>query len=248
MKFHAFIIFAALLCLPAGRASEASPTVESILAKHAAAMGGQAAIKKTKTRVIRADLTLFGTAASWTLWNKAPDQQLSELKTGSFGELKEGCDGRTAWVKDASGLTGKAGGLRKKAGSELARALRDAHLHRDIELKRLFPNLAYKGTEKTGGSEMQVLESRSENSTDRFYFDAKTGLLTHQQSEFDTPQGRAIADYRLSDFRAVNGIKYPYQNIITIKTGGQEIELRIKVREVQYDVEIDDQKFAPPEA
>src|SRR5207245_4527818 len=116
-----------------------------------------------------------------------------------------------------------------------------------LNLKKLYPDLAYKGTDKVDGAEARVLESRpSSTSKERFSFNANSGLLVRQESELEGPQGKLIASVRLDDFRAVEGVKYPFDLKFKINSGGQDFEFAIKVKEVKHNVTIEEAKFAKP--
>ena len=222
------------------RAADTKPTVDSILDKYVEASGGRVAMEKVRSRTISGGIDIAGSTADWVLSAKTPNKQLSELTSSTLGAVTEGFDGTVAWSKNQAGM-------RIKEGEELAKTKRDADFHRALNLKKLYPDLAYKGTDKVDGAEAQVLESRpSSTSKERFSFSANSGLLVRQESELEGPQGKLIASVRLDDFRAVEGVKYPFDLKFKINSGGQDFEFAIKVKEVKHNVTIEDAKFAKP--
>lgn len=239
------IVSTLLLCLvliPAARAAETQPTVDSILTKFVAASGGKAAMEKIKTRTLKADLEIMGSSSAWVLSAKAPNRQRSEFVFPGLGEIIDGFDGKIAWTKNQSGI-------RVKEGDELAKTRRDADFYRALNLKTLYPGLAYKGSEPVDGEEVYVLESKpSATSKERFSFSAKSGLLLRQASEFESAQGKISMNIRLRDFRFFEGINYPYHLQFKLDAGGQEIEFVIKVKEVKHNMTIEDAKFTKPAA
>jgi len=229
----------ATLASPASAAADGQ-TVDSILDRYVEASGGKAALEKIKSRAVKGDIDLLGTTSDWQMSAKAPNKQLSELNSATLGVITDGFDGTVAWSKNQAGI-------RVKEGEELAKTKRDADFYRDVKFKILYPDLAYKGTEKVGDEEVRVLESRpSSSSRERFSFSSKSGLLIRQESELEGPQGKVIATVRLEDFRAVDGVKYPFNLKFKINTGGQDFEFGIKVKEVKHNVAIEDAKFAKP--
>ena len=229
-----------LALLLVARAADAKPGVDSILDKYVEASGGRAAMEKVRSRTINGSIEILGSTADWALSAKTPNKQLSELNSSTLGALTEGFDGAVAWSKNQAGI-------RIKDGDELAKTKRDADFHRVLNLKKLYPDLDYKGTDKVDGEEVQVLESRpSSTSKERFSFSAKSGLLIRQESELEGPQGKLIASVRLDDFRPVEGVKYPFNLKFKINSGGQDFEFAIQVKEVKHNVTIADAKFAKP--
>ena len=224
----------------AARAADSNPTVDSILAAFVEASGGKAAIEKIKSRQIKGDIDIMNSTSTWTALAKPPNKQLSEFSNPDFGAVADGFDGTVAWSRNQSGV-------RVKEGEELAKTKRDADFYRYVNLKKLYPDLAYKGTDKVDGEEVRVLESKpSASSKERFSFSAKTGLLIRQQSEFESPQGKFNLTIRLDDFRAVDGVKYPHSLKFKLNLGDQAFDFAIRVKEVKHDLPIEDAKFAKP--
>jgi hypothetical protein len=232
-----------LLCLAllsAARGADAPPSVDSILDKFVEACGGRMAMEKIKSRTIRGDLDLMGSTSDWVLEAKAPNKQFSGFNNATLGDVADGFDGTVAWSKNQSGV-------RVKEGEELAKTKRDAEFHRNLTLKKLYPDLAYKGTEKVDGEEVHVLESKPSASTmERFSFSTKSNLLIRQESEFEGPQGKIGVTVRLTDFRPVDGIKYAHNMKFKLRAGEQEFEFGIKVKEVKHDRPMEDAKFSKP--
>lgn len=239
------IVATLLLCVvlcSAARAADGPPTVDAILNKFVTASGGKAAMEKIKTRTLKADLEVMGSSSAWVLFAKAPNRQRSEFAVPGLGEMIDGFDGKIAWTKNQSGL-------RVKEGDELAKTRRDADFYRDLNLKTLYPGLAYKGSETVDGEAVHVLESKpSATSKERLSFSAKSGLLLRQESEFESAQGKISMNIRLGDYRVFEGINYPYSLQFKMNVGGQELEFAIKVKEVKHNVTIEDAKFAKPAA
>lgn len=241
--FYRNIAFGLTLCLAstfAASAADDTPTVDSILDKFIEASGGKAALEKIKTRIIKGDIDILGSASEWTAYAKPPNKQFSEFSNAAFGAVADGFDGTVAWSKSQAGI-------RVKEGEELAKTKRDADFYRYLNLKKLYPDLAYKGTDKVGDEEVRVLESKpSATSKERFSFSSKSGLLIRQESEFEGPEGKFSLAVRQDDYRAVDGIKYPHGMKFKLGAGGQEFEFAIKIKEVKHDTAIEDAKFAKP--
>jgi len=241
--FYGRISQGILLCLAllsAARGADNPPSVDSILDKFIEASGGKAAMEKIKSRTIKGDLELMGSTSDWVLEAKAPNKQFSGFDNPTLGTVADGFDGTIAWSKNQSGV-------RVKEGEELAKTKRDAEFYRYLNLRKQYPDLGYKGTDKVDGEEVHILESKpSASSTERFSFSTKSNLLIRQESEFEGPQGKVGVTVRLTDFRPVDGIKYAHSLKFRIRAGEQELEFAIKVKEVKYNVAIVDAKFSKP--
>jgi len=224
-------------------AADDAPSVDSVLEQYVAASGGKAALEKVASRVIKGSMEFAGMPATtnWEMYAKAPNRQFFQVELAGMGTITDGFDGAVGWAKSPWD------GLRVKEGEELAKVKRDASLHRQLDFKTRYPNLAFKGIEKLDGEEAQVLESKpSGSSAERFSFSVKSGLLVRQESEYDGPQGRISADIRLEDYRPADGVKYPHVLKFKMNAAGQQFEFSIKVNEVRNNVTIEDAKFAKP--
>jgi outer membrane lipoprotein-sorting protein len=219
-----------------------APTVDSILAKHVEAIGGRAALEKFHSRVVQFKVESAAlTNSQGEVFAKAPDRQRLHIDLGEPGIIDEGFDGTVAWAKNPWE------GLRVKSGDELAKVKRDARFNRELNLKSVFPDLAYKGTEKVGDEEAWLLESKpSPSSKEKFWFGTKTGLLVQQESEYEGPQGVVNVKAFPRDYKAFDGLKFPGALKMKISNAGQEFEFTMKFLGMKHNVEIDAAKFAKP--
>ncbi len=67
------------------------------------------------------------------------------------------------------------------------------------------------GTEKIGDHDAYAVEATSTSGdVDKLYFDTQTGLLVRAITTVHTPQGAAVIQSDLSDYRDTDGIKLPF--------------------------------------
>lgn len=236
------VLIGSSLTLMRHTAAAGTPTVDSILARHVEAIGGKAAREKVHSRLVQVQIesdTLGGSEGE--VFAKAPDRQRSHIDLGAAGTSDDGFDGTVAWAKDPWQ------GLRVKTGDELAKVRRDARFGRELKLKSIYPDLAYKGNEKIGDEDAWVLESKpSPTSKEKFWFSTTTGLLLRQESEFQGPAGVVHVNMLPRDYRAFDGLKYPGAMKMKVSVAGQEFEFTMKFLSVKHNVEIDAAKFAKP--
>ena len=219
-------------------------TVDGVLEKYVKAIGGKEAWNKVESRSIKAEFEgPLGATSDWSLRAKAPNKRLTRMESSPWGVLLDGFDGTTAWSKSQNGV-------RTKDGEELSRAEKEADFRREVRLKELYPDLVLKGTETLEGEEVQVLESKpTPSSKERFSFSAKTGFLVRWESEFKSAEGNDTrVEIRYSEYRAVDGLQYPHVQQLKFYRAGQEIEFRMKVKELKHNEKIEDSSFRKPSA
>jgi len=219
-------------------------TVDSILAKYITASGGKAALEKVNSRVVKVTIEseAFGPSEG-QVFAVPPNKLASHIQLPNAGSIDEGFDGTIGWAKSPWQE------LRLKSGEELAKTRRDAEFYRILRFKSIYPGLAFKGTEKVGDEEANVIESTpSAKSSEKFWFSVKTGLLIRQDSGFEGPQGSVSTSALPQDYKTVDGIKYPGTLKLKITAGGQTFEMTMKFADIQHNVRIDDAKFVKPSA
>ena len=217
-------------------------TVDGVLEKYVKAIGGKEAWNKVASRSIQAEFEgPFGATSAWSLRAKAPNRRLTRMESSPWGVLLDGFDGTTAWSK-------KQNGVQTKAGDELIWAAKEADFRREVRLRELYPDLAFKGTETLDGEAVQVLASQPTPSGQvRFSFSAKTGFLVRQQSEFKHAEGQDTrVEIRYSEYRAVDGLQYPHVQHLKISTAGPELEFRMRVKEVKHNETFAESSFRKP--
>ncbi len=225
------------------KGAEKDASVDAILDKFVKAVGGKEAWEKVESRQVTADVEIFGATAEWKLDAKAPNLRAARVDLPNIGPVEDGFDGTTAWSKS------RDGGVQAKEGDEQELAKREADFRREVRLKELYPNLIAKGTDRVNGEEVQVLESKpTPTTTARFSFSTETGLLVRQQAEFPGKDGGQVTvESDLSDYREVDGIRYPHQTKVQILVGGQPaFDFVIKVKSIKHNEKIDDARFKKP--
>src|SRR5579863_5513788 len=118
----------AILCgltLAAWRAKAtqaADPSVDDILARYVAALGGRVAISKHTTKISKGTLEVVGVTTDGTAesYAKAPNKYLSVINIPNYGEIRRSFDGLIGWI------SGPEAGVQPLAGQDLSTTRRDA--------------------------------------------------------------------------------------------------------------------------
>lgn len=238
-----FAVFAAGLIPVAGHSvpEDSPPSVDAILDKYVQALGGKPAIEKLTSRVSKGtfELDQMPGQASQEIYEKVPNKQLMITDAPSFGVVRVGFNGSAGWQEMPPT------GLQDVTGSQLAALRRNAHFHRDIMLKEIYPKMMLKGKESVNGRDAYVIEATPPDApAELLYFDASSGLLFRIQAETEGPTGKVVADTTLDDFREVDGVKIPF----SIRQSRPDFGFVIKLSEVKHNVPIEDAKFDRPAA
>jgi outer membrane lipoprotein-sorting protein len=230
----------ALLAIGAyAQGGAALPTVDQVLDKYIAAVGGKAALEKQTSRVEKGTLEIpaFGMTGNMESFSKAPNKTAFVLDLPGFGLVKQGYDGEIAWSQDPQT------GLRQLSGPELAAMKLNSDFHRDIKLKALYPKITVKGKDKVGDKEVIVLEATpKEGSAEQWYFDVATGLMIRRDFELDSPMGKTPIQMFVDSYMEVDGLKIP----AVTRQVRPDMTFNVKITEVKHNVAIDDAKFVKP--
>jgi hypothetical protein len=226
------------------------PSVEEVLAKYVAALGGEQAIRKITSRVITGTQDLptgpgggVPLPAAIERDLKAPNLMANIYRAPTY-TISEGFDGTSAWLQDMRGRVSDAGKL------EQTRVKRYADFYEPLDFMTEYTQLLVRGIERVNGRDAYVVTGRVQgDSQDRLYFDIETGLLLRKANVMPTPVGNIPLQVDYSDYRDTgSGVKFPY--LITMDPAGMDTVLTsvatIRVTKVQDNAPLDNSKFAKP--
>ena len=212
------------------------PTVDQILSNYIQALGGEEAYHKLKTRVMKGVIhtTGGGEVGSIEIYQAAPNKGTSTTFFPGDTPMRRGHNGSKGWFVDPDE------GPQDATDDALKDIQQRFNFFRDIQIKEEYPGMEYRGTETLAGRPAYVTEfKRGDGSSERFYFDTGTGLLVRH----DLPTSEGVARQMLmSDYRAVDGIKYPFR----VQISDPEFEAVIEYTEIGHNVPIDESKFEKP--
>ncbi len=223
------------------RSAAKLPTAGQVLAAYSKAIGGREAAMKIKSRIYRGKAMIDQANISGTVESFAkPDAMtLTVMKLSGLGDIVQGYDGTTAWASDP------IQGDRVLTGEELARQRMLAAFYRDQDLGNAYTKLENTGIEAVDGSDAYVLMGTLAGSDpDILYFDLKTGYLVRSDMTAASPAGRIKTITMLSDYREVDGIKFPFRTVTKLP----QFDIVITLDEVKHNTEIQNSIFAPPAA
>jgi zinc protease len=222
-------------------AAESLPSIDSVLAKWVDGTGGKAALEKLTSRTGKGtfDVPAMGASGTFTSYAKAPNKQSMVIDIPGFGVVIQGFDGTVGWSQNP--MTG----LVETSGAALAAAKRESEFYRETKFKEQYKKVEVKSKQKIGEKDALLVEATPETgSAEKLYFDTSNGLLLRIDAEREGPQGNAVVETYMEDYKEVDGVKLPF----TIKQVMPGMTIVVKVDEVKHNVDIDDAKFAKPAA
>ena len=216
------------------KVGQAPPTLEQILDKYVKALGGKAALQAPTSRVMKGTIEApaIGAEGAIEIYAKAPNKQLTEVALSMAGNPRTGFNGATAWHEEYG-----------EAKELTVYPKRDADFYLPLKLRELYPRIELKGKEKLGAREVYRLEAPRLGNPRRWYFDTESGLLLRVETR--NSEGNLLSREDYEDYRAVDGIKYPFT---TRELDQDQTETVIKYGEIKHNVPLDDAKFDMPAA
>ena len=213
------------------------PSSDEIIARYIRAIGGETAIAKMKTRVLRGTETINDrTTAPVTTpieIYQTSENKLLMIRSTSVGSSLQGFDGARGWTRDSRGL-------RDMDARELVGARRSADFFRYLKIKETYPQMRVLAREKVGTREAYVVGATSrDDSRERLYFDEDTGLLIQRQVTFKTAFGGIPEVTDFDDYRDVGGVRLPF-SISWSRTPFGSLQ---KFTEIKLNVIVDDARF-----
>jgi photosynthetic reaction center cytochrome c subunit len=217
---------------------EKKPTVDEILAKYEAALGGRAALEKITSREIKAqrlepDGKTFEAEEILQKGAKMSIQTIYPSKEYGDFVVKEIFDGSTA-AKFGNGAK-----IELKR-DETEQIKREAEIFANPNLKAIYPQMDFRYVDKIDGRNSFVVSAtNADNTRERLYFDAASGLLTRRVAQTPTILGFFPFQVDYTEYKDFGGVRLP----TVIKFAVPNIRWTRRVLEVKSNVAIDDAKF-----
>jgi len=219
----------------------ALPSADEIFSKYAAALGGQAAIDKLKSRTAKGTITQAnGNSFQFELSQAAPDK-FYLLVTTPQGAVERGFNGQVGWEKTARGV-------REITGTELINFKTTNGLFTLLKLKEQYSKPPRVRKDKLGDRDVYVVDgTTADNQRLRLYFDAASGLLLRRVTTMSTIVGIIPDQVDLEDYRDADGLKFPFTARAATIELGNPTSTRTFI-EVKLNAPVDESKFNMPPA
>lgn len=217
-------------------------TLEEIVANNIKARGGQAAIDAIKTLKFEGSVSVpaQGLELTITMMYKRPGKMKS-VTTMQGMSMIQASDGKEGW-----GINPMMGPDAQKVPSEqFAELAEQAEFEGDIvSAQRRGLAMELVGTEDVEGeTAYKVKITRKDGKATFTFIDAVTYLEMKTETEMDMGMGPMKIDNVMSDYRDVNGVKFPFS--MTQMSGGQTYSIVTVTKAVANEM-IADSEFAFP--
>lgn len=117
---------------------------------------------------------------------------------------------------------------------------REALIFGSADLKSIYTKMDYRFADKIDGRDVYLVQATTaDNSRDRLYFDAQTGLLVRRMSTVFTVVGPFVYQFDYADYKDFGGVKIP----TTYKVAVPNIRWTRKIVDVKINAPIEDKNF-----
>ena len=221
------------------------PSASQILNQYVQAMGGAEKLAAIKSFVATGHSEGYGGLggnAAFQIFAQAPDRR------GMWIHFPEHPDrGISAWTYDGNtGWIGSPRGYLKEyelTGNDLAGAKLDSVLAFPAQIKSAFPNWRVGNEEILQDRDVYVVQGSAPGGLlGTFYFDKDSHLLVRYVRQTPSPVGRVSIQQDFSDYREVNGVKFPFKYSFLWLDG----RFTAIIGDVKVNVPVDAAKFAKP--
>jgi len=224
---------------PGTAPASALPAADQVLAHYIRALGGEQALRKITSRVMKGtfEIPAQQITGEAEIDMAAPDSFYSLVRITGTGEYVEAFDGKAGWSSDPQR------GVRQVTGQELEELRRSSQFQHELRFRQIFPQVRVVEKTVEGDRPAWVLEAKPPSGhAEKFYFDAERGLLVRHDSTQFLPEGEVPIEHRYSNYIAVDGVQIPS----LLRHKDPTVEWQVKFTEIRNNVAIDVRKFAKP--
>jgi photosynthetic reaction center cytochrome c subunit len=224
---------------------DTQPAATVILDKYIAALGGAQKLAGLKSFIAtgtQGGYVQVKGGGQFEIFAKAPDMRTVRVTykdAPDRGNQTRSFNGTTGWVTTPRALLGEY----EVTGTELDGLHFDSELAFPGQIKQVLNNLKVGYPDVIDGHDVEVVQGQGPRGLlVTLYFDKQSGLLVREIRFGRTPIGRVPSQVDYSDYRAVDGIKFPFEYKFQWLDGRDTY----KLTDVKVNVPIDDSRFGKP--
>src|ERR1700675_3337884 len=175
--------------------------------------------------------------AAIEVFSKSPNKALFKITFSNGVVIREVCDGKAAWIEDASG------GTHMISGAALESRIRQSNFNDRTDALLMAVTGHVLGTEKVGAHTAYVLEfSPQKKLTSKIYFDTESGFPVRTDDTLHREDGDYKVETYMDDYRVVDGAFFAFRMRHVEK--GNVFTLRLT--QIKNNVAVDDAMFLKP--
>jgi hypothetical protein len=224
-------------------ATPGAPSIETVLDKYIAAIGGAERLKGLTSLIAEGTYTGFDDFDAYPVevFAKAPNQRTVVLHS-QYGDITTTFDGRSGW--QATPIETKPLPVMALTGGNLEGAALEAELSFPGQITQVLSNWIVGPLAAIGDREARIVQGKKASGAPiKLYFDEESGLLARLvRYSSDSPVGRVPTQIDFEDYRDVSGIRFPFKWTSTWTDGRTVYELK----SVRINTPIPAARFAKP--
>ena len=190
-------------------------TAEKIIDNYINAIGGKESLLKVKDRTTFLRGDIMGKFVSITIYQKAPDKMRQIIEAGQFNQ--------NIYFDGKEGIMTAGGKTFDIKGAEYESLKYESSLYLLVELDSLGIKLKYEGIDTINGMlayKVEMIFPSGAKWTQ--YYDTNNWLKIKESKKVVLPQGTFTRDTYFSDYRDVDGVKYPFS--VEQQLGNQRVD------------------------
>ncbi|WP_161889924.1 M16 family metallopeptidase [Pontibacter russatus] len=213
----------------------AGVTAEQVIADYIKAIGGQEAIGNLKDITVTSKASVQGMPLTLVQRQKGNDKFVTQIMMNDNPVQRVVING------DKGRMEAPMQGVNKElTKEELVTQMLEVSQFPVLQYKKLGVETKLTGMEKVDGKEAYAVEVTLPNGQkSTHYFDKATGLRLKQVNNLESPQGIITQTKTYSDYKEVNGVKFPY--VVETVVGPQTI--RAEVQQIEVNKNLPDDTF-----
>ena len=216
-------------------AATANMTVEQVLDKYIAAIGGKEKLMAVKDLTMNMAADAMGQTIEMKIIQKAPGKTYQAFIMGGVTQQETVLNGE-------KGKVSAGGQSQPMPADQVANSKEQAVLFTEMRFKELGYEAKLVGTENLDGKNVFVVETTSPlGKKQTLFFDTKTYLKVKESSNIPGPNGQLqTVSTDLSDYQEVDGILFPFGRKLV---GAAPIPLDLKITEIKVNSGVSDDLF-----
>ncbi len=216
-------------------AATANMTVDQVLDKYIAAIGGKEKLMGVKDLTMTMEADAMGQKIQMKVAQKGADKTYQAMMMG--GNVMQ-----ESILNGDKGKVSAGGQTQAMPAEQVADSKEQAILFTEMRFKELGYKAVLVGTENIDGTNAFVVETESPSGKkETLFFDTKTFLKIKESSTVPGPNGQLATVYNdLSDYQDVDGILFPFSRKLV---GAAPIPLDLKITEIKVNSGLGDDMF-----
>ncbi|MDO4880077.1 MAG: pitrilysin family protein [Capnocytophaga sp.] len=199
---------------------DANASVESVIKKYIDLIGGKEKLQKVNSVTIHSSANVQGQVLNFHNVI-AKGKMLSSVETMGMVIQKIVFNGQTGYIEQQ--------GQKMDLPEEMKKTLAESSVFPELEFNN--QNAKLLGIENINGEDAYAIQKESTT----YYYSTKTGLKVGEISKQKTPNGEMVISKYSSDYKEVEGVKYPFQYVQNM--AGMDITLTASSYEINKATE-----------